>query len=182
MGKVNLCTVEKHQVLMNTVAATSEHDLMFIVSNCQSYRANAKNMNDPITNHSKISLLKETWLQNNEDVPTIENFKLVSRDNPKRAGGVAIFIRNDQNFHTYVPAAVQSMTHSITGDSCIFNYEINILKILIHFICEHIKDLIIALMMSNIISKSNTRSALSTCIKCMRFFKSQSRGTTHFSQ
>lgn len=130
--------------LLEIIEATSQDHLIFMVFNCQSLRANAKNMNDPVTNHSKFLLLTETWLQNDEDVPILENFKLVSRfknsqDNPKRAGGVAIFMRKDQNFLTFVPAAYQSTTNSITGDSCVFNYKIDRANIHIHFICIYIR-------------------------------------------
>lgn len=128
--------------IFEKLEATSE-DVISMTFNCQSLRANGQNLNDPIMSYPHLLLLLETWLQNDEEVPNMDNFKLVSRfknsvDNV-RGGGVAIFIKNDINVDIVSSAQpnMDSFIYSKTGDSCAFQY--NCSGADIHFICLYIR-------------------------------------------
>lgn len=124
--------------IMEKVGAASETALIFTVFNCQSLRANAKNLDDLIIRQSKILLLSETWLLNEDPVPDIENFKVVSRfknnANNVRGGGVAIFLRTDETFN-YLDS-VDTIADE-TGDSCSFTH--NYVGKELQFICIYVR-------------------------------------------
>lgn len=141
--RINKLITIQNQIIEKLQAA-SEKDLIFTVFNCQSLRANAKNLNDPIIHQSQFLLLSETWLENDEEFPNIDDFAVVSKfknsgDDNMRSGGVAIFLNNKlvHNNDTCVSSNMDTVTYSKTGDSCLFHFNSN--GVIIYFICLYIR-------------------------------------------
>lgn len=123
LGDNRLVTIQ--DMMLEKLDLSAENNVTLTIFNCQSLKRNHVNLNDPVIQKTDFLLLSETWLNNEEQVPTIQNFSIATRFKNsfplQRGGGVAIYLRNTLSNNIQAT----SVSNCENFDLCCINYVFN---------------------------------------------------------